>query len=61
NGTHVVAYGAEAGFFQQAGLSTVICGPGDIAQAHQPDEWIEVSELDKCDAFIAGLIRECAA
>ncbi|MCZ0735055.1 acetylornithine deacetylase [Phreatobacter sp. AB_2022a] len=61
NGTHVVAYGAEAGFFQKAGLSTVICGPGDIAQAHQPDEWIEVSELARCDAFLAGLIRECEA
>ncbi len=61
NGIQVVAYGAEAGIFQGAGLSTVICGPGDIAQAHQPDEWVEVSELAKCDAFLAGLIRECAA
>ena len=54
-------YGAEAGLFQAAGISTVICGPGDIAQAHQPDEWVEVSELAKCDAFLAGIIRECAA
>lgn len=61
NGVQVVAYGAEAGIFQRAGLSTVICGPGDIAQAHQPDEWIEVSELAKCDSFLAGLIRECSA
>jgi acetylornithine deacetylase len=61
NGIQVVAYGAEAGIFQQAGLSTIICGPGDIAQAHQPDEWVEVSELAKCDAFLAGLIRECTA
>lgn len=61
NGVQVVAYGAEAGIFQREGLSTVICGPGDIAQAHQPDEWIEVSELAKCDAFLAGLIRECSA
>jgi acetylornithine deacetylase len=61
NGIQVVPYGAEAGLFQAAGISTVICGPGDIAQAHQPDEWVEVSELAKCDAFLAGLIRECAA
>ncbi|QCK84833.1 acetylornithine deacetylase [Phreatobacter aquaticus] len=61
NAIHVVAYGAEAGLFQEAGISTIICGPGDIAQAHQPDEWIELSELDKCDAFLAGLIKECAA
>ena len=60
NGVQVVSYGAEAGLFQQAGVSTVICGPGDIAQAHQPDEWIEISELAKCDAFMAGLIAECA-
>ncbi len=39
NGTHVVAYGTEAGLFQGAGWSTVVCGPGDIAQAHQPDEY----------------------
>lgn len=61
NGIQVVPYGAEAGLFQAAGISTVICGPGDIAQAHQPDEWVEVSELAKCDAFLAGIIRECAA
>jgi acetylornithine deacetylase len=60
NGIQVVPYGAEAGLFQTAGISTVICGPGDIAQAHQPDEWIEIAELDRCDAFIAGLIRECS-
>ena len=53
-------YGAEAGLFQTAGISTIICGPGDIAQAHQPDEWIEIAELERCDAFIAGLIRECS-
>ncbi|MBX9991574.1 acetylornithine deacetylase [Phreatobacter oligotrophus] len=60
NGIQVVPYGAEAGLFQTAGISTIICGPGDIAQAHQPDEWIEIAELERCDAFIAGLIRECS-
>lgn len=58
NAIHVVPYGAEAGLFQEQGLSTVICGPGDIAQAHQPDEWIEISEIAKCDAFMAALTRE---
>jgi acetylornithine deacetylase len=61
NGVQVVPYGAEAGIFQQSGLSTIICGPGDIAQAHQPDEWIEIAELDRCDAFLAGLIRDLSA
>lgn len=48
-------FGTEAGFFQAAGISTVICGPGSIAQAHQPDEWIERSQLDAADAFLARL------
>ena len=39
NGTHVVSYGTEAGQFQERGYSAVICGPGDIAQAHQPNEF----------------------
>jgi acetylornithine deacetylase len=46
NGTHVVSYGTEAGLFQRVGWSTVVCGPGDIAQAHQPDEYIEISEFE---------------
>ena len=49
NGAGVVSYGTEAGQFQAAGYSAVICGPGDIAQAHQVDEYLEVS------AFLAGL------
>ena len=48
NGTQVVSYGTEAGIFQNAGWSSVVCGPGDIAQAHQADEYIELSE------FVAG-------
>ena len=47
-----VAYGTEAGIFQQAGIDCVVCGPGDIAQAHQPDEWIARDQLDACDNFI---------
>jgi acetylornithine deacetylase len=43
-----VPYGTEAGIFQAAGVPSVVCGPGDIAQAHQPDEFILASELDRC-------------
>ena len=45
NATHFAAYAAEAGQFQEAGIPTVICGPGSIEQAHQPNEWVAVSEL----------------
>ncbi|WP_439495700.1 acetylornithine deacetylase [Bosea sp. (in: a-proteobacteria)] len=48
-------FGTEAGFFQAAGMSAVVCGPGSIAQAHLPDEWIERSQLDAADAFLARL------
>ena len=60
NGSHVVAYGTEGGLFQAAGWSTVVCGPGDIAQAHQPDEFITVAQLDAGTAFVRALITELA-
>lgn len=47
-----VAYATEAGQFQGAGLETLILGPGSIAQAHQPDEFIERAQLDACSAFL---------
>ncbi|MBA1157139.1 acetylornithine deacetylase [Microvirga mediterraneensis] len=58
NGTHVVSYGTEAGLFQRVGWSTVVCGPGDIAQAHQPDEYIEVSEFQAGEAILRRLIGD---
>ncbi len=58
NAAITVPYGSEAGRFQNVGLPTVLCGPGDIAQAHQPDEWIEESEIAKCEAFVRRLGRE---
>ncbi|MCA3565038.1 MAG: acetylornithine deacetylase [Methylocystis sp.] len=58
NRTITVPYGSEAGRFQKAGIATVVCGPGDIAQAHQPDEWIEESELRACETFVLALGRE---
>ncbi|MGO4572115.1 acetylornithine deacetylase [Microvirga sp. 2TAF3] len=61
NGTHVVAYGTEAGLFQKNGWSTVVCGPGDIAQAHQPDEYIEVSEFEAGERLLRRLIADLAA
>ena len=47
NGEHVVSYGTEAGQFQAEGYSSIICGPGDIAQAHQPNEFITVKQFKK--------------
>ncbi|QDG79440.1 acetylornithine deacetylase [Labrenzia sp. PHM005] len=55
NGHHVVVYATEGGQFQEHGLSTVVCGPGSIDQAHQPDEFIELAELDRCTVFLDDL------
>ena len=55
NTTHTVAYVAEASQYQAHGIPTVLCGPGDIAQAHQADEWIAQSELDACERFLDNL------
>ncbi len=57
NATGVVSYGTEAGQFQEAGYSAVVCGPGDIAQAHQVDEFIEVSEFEAGHAFMERLLQ----
>ncbi|TNE36912.1 MAG: acetylornithine deacetylase [Alphaproteobacteria bacterium] len=57
NETHAVSYGTEAGLFQQAEMPTVICGPGDIAQAHRPDEFIELSQVAACERFVQRLIE----
>jgi len=55
NRTENVAYGTEAGHFQSAGMSTVICGPGSIEQAHKPDEFIALAQLERCDRFMDAL------
>jgi len=60
NGHSKVAYGTEGGLFSQAGIPTVVCGPGNIDQAHKADEWIAVSELEKCGKFLDRLIEHCA-
>jgi acetylornithine deacetylase len=56
-----VSYGTEAGLYQQAGIDAVICGPGDIARAHRPDEYIEIGELAACRKMIEDLGTRLAA
>ena len=51
-----VAYATEGGQFQQAGIATVICGPGNIELAHKADEFVELAQLARCDAFLHKLI-----
>jgi acetylornithine deacetylase len=61
NSPRVVAYGTEGGQFQEAGFSTIVCGPGSIDQAHQADEFVAIEQLAGCDAFLAKLKdRLCA-
>lgn len=57
----VVPYAAEAGQFQGAGFSTVICGPGSIDQAHQPDEFVEVTQMERGAAFMRRLIEDLSS
>jgi acetylornithine deacetylase len=57
NGTKYVSYGTEASHFQSAGYSVVVCGPGDIAVAHQPDEYITVAQFQEGQAFMERLLR----
>ncbi len=51
----LVGFGSEAGLFKQAGIPTVVCGPGSITQAHQPDEYVSLAQLARCEAFMQGL------
>lgn len=60
NSTGVVSYCAEAGQFQEAGFSTVICGPGSIDQAHQPNEYVSIDQLAEGKAFLVKLIARLA-
>ena len=55
NSREVVSFGTEAGLFQEVGISTVVCGPGSIEQAHKIDEFIELNELRKCLNFLDGI------
>ncbi|MDR3508731.1 MAG: acetylornithine deacetylase [Caulobacteraceae bacterium] len=55
--SRAVPYAAEAGQFQEAGYSTVICGPGYIDQAHQPDEYVEITQMQRGAAFMTRLVE----
>ena len=48
NSRDVVSFGTEAGLFQEIGISTVVCGPGSIEQAHKIDEYVSFDQLKKC-------------
>ena len=52
-----VSYGTEGGLFQAAGIPTVICGPGDIEQAHRPNEFVSLEQLAQCEAFMQRLLE----
>ena len=55
NSREVVSFGTEAGLFQEIGISTVVCGPGSIEQAHKVDEFIKLDEINKCLEFLDGI------
>ena len=61
NRSGFVSFAAEAGMFQQAGVPTIICGPGSIDQAHQPDEFIETAQIEACSDFMRKLIDWAAS
>ena len=60
NMVHAVSYGTEAGLFQASGIPAVVCGPGSIHQAHRADEYVAVSEIEACMAFLRKLAARAA-
>ena len=61
-GAGKVSFGTEASLFHQAGVPTIVCGPGHIAQAHQPNEWVSLEQLAQCERFLRRLADElCVA
>jgi acetylornithine deacetylase len=52
-----VSYGTEAGLFQKMGVPTVICGPGDISEAHRPDEFVALEQLAQCETFMNRILQ----
>lgn len=61
NTLRAVAYATEGGIFQNGGLSTIICGPGSILQAHQPDEFVEIEQIESCVGFLERLVARLSA
>ncbi len=60
NRAEAVSYGTEAGYFQLSGIPAVICGPGSIDQAHKADEFVALSELAACEAFLGKVIAKAS-
>jgi acetylornithine deacetylase len=60
NHTIAVPFATEGGRFQSAGIPTIVCGPGSIDQAHQPDEWIAISQIEACIGFMRRLAEQLA-
>lgn len=56
-----VSYGTEASQFQRVGIATVVCGPGSIEQAHKPNEYIELSQVEACERFLRGVMERMTA
>ena len=61
NSREVVSFGTEAGLFQEIGISTVVCGPGSIEQAHKVDEYIKLDELKKCLNLLEGIKKQSSS
>jgi acetylornithine deacetylase len=61
NTTGKVAFGTEGGLFHEAGIPTVVCGPGSIEQAHKPDEFVAIEQIARCEEFIGRLFDRVAA
>jgi acetylornithine deacetylase len=61
NTTSKVAFGTEAGLFQEAGIPTVVCGPGSIEQAHKSDEFVAIDQIARCEEFIGRLFDRVTA
>lgn len=57
NGPDVVSFATEAGLYQKAGMEVIVCGPGDIRDAHRPDEFVTIDQLARCRTFLLGLVR----
>lgn len=61
NATQAVAYGTEAGIFSDADFPVIVCGPGDIAQAHKANEFVEIAQLEQCAAFLLAMLERLRA
>ena len=61
NSTSKVAFGTEAGLFEAAGIPTVVCGPGDIDQAHKPNEFVALTQVAQCESFLRRFVQHLGA